>query len=89
MCQWVEEPVRSSRPAAPPARFEPYPLGEHYLVVIAADAPLQADALRAELGELDIAQVSGEAAARAVPGYLAGMRAARWTGWVVRIAPAP
>ena len=60
----------------------PVRLGEHYLIVIAADAPFDPIAVIRRLDDLDISLASGDAAARAVPGYLLG-EDARWAAWIV------
>lgn len=60
----------------------PVPLGEHYLIVIAAEAPFDPIAAIRRLNDLDISLASGDAAARAVPGYLLG-EDARWAAWIV------
>jgi hypothetical protein len=55
--------------------------GPHYLVVIATNGNVDPAVLAARLGELDVTGVSGDAAARAVPGYLLG-ETTRWAAWV-------
>lgn len=62
---------------------EPGPLGEHYLVVVAAAAPFDETQLATLLGELDISLVSGAAAAAVIPAYLVGEGGGAWGAWVV------
>jgi len=65
-------------------RSVPVQVGEHYLVVIAAEAAFDLAAVMTQLDDLDVSLASGDATARAVPAYLMG-EGGRWGAWIVHL----
>src|SRR5438477_4275734 len=83
---WCLVPVRAGELRLPPDRNPPLHGGEHTLVLLATEHPIDVSQARAMLHELLGAQgATASAVAEVIPGLFAADQGGRWGAWIVAV----